>query len=74
VTNLGAAHHDLKLCVRPVSDRSLCQQPLREDEELSLTPRQSATLTLVLSKTGDYEFLCWVTGSKGRDSRFGSGD
>jgi uncharacterized cupredoxin-like copper-binding protein len=62
VTNLGMAYHDFKLCAKPLSSATSATNVCAGKKTAVLKPKQTATLTLVLSKTGKYEFLCSVTG------------
>jgi uncharacterized cupredoxin-like copper-binding protein len=60
VTNMGYATHDFKLCTTPVtsSAKNSCVGKVTK----MLKRNQSATLTVKLTKTGKYEFLCSVPG------------
>jgi uncharacterized cupredoxin-like copper-binding protein len=60
VTNAGLAFHDFKLCTAPVA--SAAANACAGKVTKILKHGQSATLTVTLTKTGKYEFLCTVTG------------
>ncbi len=60
VTNRGYATHDFKICTTPVksSAKNACVGKVTR----LLKRNQSATLTVKLTKTGKYEYLCSVPG------------
>ncbi|HWB21524.1 MAG TPA: plastocyanin/azurin family copper-binding protein [Gaiellaceae bacterium] len=60
VTNQGLAFHSFKLCTTPVATaaKNSCTGVVTK----ILKHGQSATLTVKLTKTGKYEFLCTVPG------------
>jgi len=68
VKDLGLAFHDFKICSAPTPNYA----SLRSTASLKntcagkstpiLKPGQTATLTVVITKDGMYEFLCTVTG------------
>jgi len=60
VTNKGLAFHSFKLCAKPVAS-SAANSCVGKVTPV-LKPGESATLTLTLSKSGMYEYLCAVTG------------
>jgi uncharacterized cupredoxin-like copper-binding protein len=62
VTNMGVAYHDFKICAKPVASAAVATNACTGKKTPTLKHGQSATLTLTLSKSGKYEFLCSVTG------------
>jgi uncharacterized cupredoxin-like copper-binding protein len=60
VTNVGHAFHNFKICTSPTANsaKNSCVGKVTP----TLKPGQSATLTVTLTKTGKYEYLCAVTG------------
>jgi uncharacterized cupredoxin-like copper-binding protein len=60
VTNGGLGFHDFKICTAPTTGatKNSCVGQVTK----ILHPKQTATLTVTLTKTGEYEFLCSVTG------------
>jgi len=63
VTNAGAVSHNFKLCTKPVtsSTANSCVGKVTP----TLASGKSATLTVTLTKSGTYEFLCAVPGHAG---------
>src|SRR3954447_19314631 len=59
---MGVAFHDFKICARPVASAFAATNACAGKKTATLKHGQSATLTLTLSKSGQYEFLCSVTG------------
>jgi uncharacterized cupredoxin-like copper-binding protein len=57
VTNKGLIPHDFKLCTKPVAKAAAAMNTCAGKKTPTLKPRQSATLTVALSKAGKYEFL-----------------
>jgi uncharacterized cupredoxin-like copper-binding protein len=62
VTNMGVAFHNFKLCAKPVASADAATNACTGKATAILKHGQSATLTLTLSKSGKYEFLCTVSG------------
>jgi uncharacterized cupredoxin-like copper-binding protein len=62
VTNLGAAYHNFKLCTIPVPTALGTKNACFGKGTPVLKHGKSATLTLVLTTAGKYEFLCSVVG------------
>jgi uncharacterized cupredoxin-like copper-binding protein len=62
VTNLGAAFHNFKLCTIPVPTALGTKNACFGKATPILKHGKSATLTLVLTTAGKYEFLCTVVG------------
>jgi uncharacterized cupredoxin-like copper-binding protein len=62
VTNQGVAFHDFRICARPVAGASAVVNSCSGKTTPLLKHGQSATLTVKISKTGKYEFLCAVSG------------
>jgi uncharacterized cupredoxin-like copper-binding protein len=60
VTNSGRAIHDFEICTTPVKTtaKNTCVGKVTK----KLNPGQSAVLTVKLTKTGMYEYLCSVPG------------
>jgi uncharacterized cupredoxin-like copper-binding protein len=60
VKNVGHAFHNFKICTTPTanSSKNSCIGKVTP----VLKPGQTATLTVTLTKTGKYEYLCAVTG------------
>jgi uncharacterized cupredoxin-like copper-binding protein len=63
VTNKGAIAHDFKICTSPAANSS--KNSCTGEVTKMLKPGTSATLTVKLSKTGKYEYLCTVPGHAG---------
>ena len=60
VTNAGKIPHDFEICVNPVvKAANFCKKGLATPP---LKPGKSATVKVVLSKNGKYEFLCTLPG------------
>jgi uncharacterized cupredoxin-like copper-binding protein len=64
VTNVGAAFHNFKICATPVASAAAAaaKNSCAGKATPTLKKGQSATLTVTLSRSGTYEFLCAVTG------------
>ena len=62
VTNQGVAFHDFRICSAPVASASLVKNSCAGKTTKTLHHGDSATLTVTISKTGKYEFLCTVSG------------
>jgi len=62
VTNLGVAFHNFKICTVPLTAAGATKNACAGKATKILKPGQSATLKVMLNKTGMYEFLCSVTG------------
>ena len=62
VTNLGVAFHNFKICTTAVASAAAAKNACNGKATVVLHHGQSATLTVTLSKSGLYEFLCTVTG------------
>ena len=62
VTNLGAAFHNFKICTIPVPTAAGAKNICFGKVTKNLKPKETATLTVALSLSGKYEFLCSVTG------------
>ena len=62
VTNLGAGWHNFQICARPVATAASAKNACVGKKTAILKHGQSALLTVALSKSGMYEFLCSVTG------------
>lgn len=62
VTNMGVAYHNFKLCMKPVASATNVTNACTGKATAILKNGQSATLTVTVSKTGLYEFLCSVPG------------
>jgi uncharacterized cupredoxin-like copper-binding protein len=64
VTNMGAAFHNFKICTAPVASAkaAAAKNSCVGKATPNLKQGESATLTVTLSKSGKYEFLCSVTG------------
>jgi uncharacterized cupredoxin-like copper-binding protein len=60
VTNMGFAFHDFKICTKSVS--SAAKNSCVGKVTAILKPGKTATLTVVLTKNGKYEYLCTVPG------------
>ena len=60
VKNLGHGIHNFKICTSPSANSS--KNTCTGKATPLLKPGQSATLTVTLTKTGKYEYLCAVTG------------
>jgi uncharacterized cupredoxin-like copper-binding protein len=60
VTNEGLAYHTFKICTTPVT--SAAKNSCVGKETKLLKHGQSATLTVKLTKSGKYEYLCTVSG------------
>ncbi len=60
VTNQGVAFHDFKLCTAPVA--SLAKNACVGKVTKILHHGDKATLTVTLTKSGKYEYLCTVAG------------
>jgi uncharacterized cupredoxin-like copper-binding protein len=60
VTNQGLGGHDFKICTTPVT--SLAKNACVGKVTKLLKHGDTATLTVTLTKTGKYEYLCAVTG------------
>src|SRR5438034_137909 len=60
VTNVGRAVHNFKVCTTPVASASLNACVGKATKMLK--NGETATLTLMLTKDGKYEFLCSVPG------------
>jgi uncharacterized cupredoxin-like copper-binding protein len=60
VTNKGKIVHDFKVCTRPVT--STAANSCTGKVTRRIAPGKSASLTVLLSKKGKYEFLCTVPG------------
>ena len=60
VTNQGVAYHDFEICTTPVTStaKNSCVGQMTK----ILHHGQSATLTVKITKTGKYEYLCTVPG------------
>jgi uncharacterized cupredoxin-like copper-binding protein len=60
VVDSGLAFHDFKICTTPTTGatKNACVGKTTK----VLHPKQTATLTVTLTKVGTYEFLCTVTG------------
>jgi uncharacterized cupredoxin-like copper-binding protein len=63
VTNAGAITHSFEICTKPTatSAKNSCTGKVTK----MLKHGQKATLTVVLTKTGKYEYLCTVPGHAG---------
>ena len=60
VTNAGKIPHDFEICVNPVvKAANFCKKGLATPP---VKPGKSATVKVLLSKKGKYEFLCTVPG------------
>src|SRR3954454_19217022 len=62
VTNPGAGWHNFQICARPVATAAAAKNACAGKKTPILKHGQSATVTVALSKSGVYEFLCSVTG------------
>ena len=62
VTNLGVAFHNFRLCSMPVPTAAGVVNSCCGKKTPTLKHGQSATLTVAITKTGKYEFLCTVSG------------
>ena len=62
VTNLGVAYHNFKLCTIPVGTALGTKNACFGKATPILKHGKSATLTVVLTTAGKYEFLCTVVG------------
>ena len=62
MTNLGIAYHNFVICTKPVAAATGAKNACVGKKTVILKPKQSATLTVIIPKTGKYEFLCSVTG------------
>jgi hypothetical protein len=62
VTNQGVAFHDFRICSAPVASASVVKNSCSGKTTKILHHGDSATLTVTISKTGKYEFLCTVSG------------
>jgi uncharacterized cupredoxin-like copper-binding protein len=62
VTNLGIAFHNFKVCTIPVPSAAGAMDSCFGKSTPTLKHGQSATLTVTLSLSGKYEFLCTITG------------
>jgi uncharacterized cupredoxin-like copper-binding protein len=63
VKNAGVSTHDFKICTS--STTSLTRNSCVGKATKMLTSGQSATLTVTLTKSGKYEYLCTVPGHAG---------
>jgi len=62
VTDMGVAFHNFKICSVPVTTAASAKNTCNGKATKILHHGDTATLTVTLSKTGKYEFLCTVTG------------
>jgi len=62
VTNQGVAFHNFRICSKAVATATDAKNACSGKTTPILKHGQSATLTLTISKTGKYEFLCTVSG------------
>jgi uncharacterized cupredoxin-like copper-binding protein len=62
VTNQGVAFHNFRICSRPVASAALVKNSCVGRTTATLHHGDSATLTVLISKTGKYEFLCAIPG------------
>jgi uncharacterized cupredoxin-like copper-binding protein len=62
VTNPGAGWHNFQVCAKPVATPASAKNACVGKKTAILKHGQSALLTVALSKSGVYEFLCSVTG------------
>jgi uncharacterized cupredoxin-like copper-binding protein len=62
VTNQGVAFHDFRICSKPVTSASVVTNSCSGKTTKVLHHGDSATLTVTISKSGKYEFLCTVSG------------
>jgi len=62
VTNQGVAFHNFRICSKPVASASLVKNACAGKTTKLLHHGDSTTLTVKISKTGKYEFLCTVSG------------
>jgi uncharacterized cupredoxin-like copper-binding protein len=62
VTNEGVAFHDFRLCSKPVATAADVVNSCAGKKTPTLKHGQSATLTVAITKTGKYEFMCTVSG------------
>jgi uncharacterized cupredoxin-like copper-binding protein len=62
VTNQGVAFHNFRICSKPVASATAATNACSGKTTPTLKHGESATLTVTISKTGKYEFLCTVSG------------
>src|SRR3954469_5943064 len=62
VTNQGVAFHNFRICSKAVATATDAKNVCAGKTTPILKHGQSATLTVTLSKSGKYEFLCTVSG------------
>jgi uncharacterized cupredoxin-like copper-binding protein len=62
VTNMGVAYHNFRICAKPVAGAANVTNACAGKTTPLLKHGQSATLTVLVTKTGKYEFLCTVSG------------
>jgi uncharacterized cupredoxin-like copper-binding protein len=62
VTNSGAGWHNFVICAKPVATAASAKNACSGKKTAILKHGQSGTISVALSKTGVYEFLCSVTG------------
>jgi uncharacterized cupredoxin-like copper-binding protein len=62
VTNMGVAFHNFKLCTTASAASSAAKNSCVGKATATLKHGQTATLTVVLNKKGQYEYLCSVPG------------
>ena len=62
VTNAGAGWHNFQLCAKPVATAAAAKNACVGKKTAILKHGQSGLITVALSKSGVYEFLCSVTG------------
>jgi len=62
VTNAGAGWHNFVLCAKPVARAEAAKNACAGKKTSILKHNQSAALTVALTNSGIYEFLCSVTG------------
>jgi len=62
VTNMGVAFHNFKICATPLASAASAKDACTGKATPILKHGQSATLTVTITKSGKYEFLCTVTG------------
>ena len=62
VTNMGVAYHNFRICAKSVAGAANVTNSCAGKTTPLLHHGQSATLTVMVSKKGKYEFLCTVSG------------
>jgi len=62
VTNMGVAFHNFRVCTKPVASADAATNACSGKTTKILKHGDKTTLTVTISKSGKYEFLCTVSG------------